>query len=264
MFRIKDNLDYNMPPHFGGVQLTPGMVATQRASALVIRYETERTHLERYIPEEFELIAPEVQVMFSKFYQIDWLAGSQYNLINVSSPVRFIGKKDRIEGDYTLVTWENKTEPILRGREQCGIPKIYADIEDLHVMNTYFGTTASYEGSAFLALNFEAAGPITGKELEGIRAKLGSMNTLGWRYIPKINGPGADLSQFVLFPQGMAVESARAGTGSLKWTELTWLQHPTQNHIINSLAALPVNEITQSVLAEGRVTLDRLKSRALE
>jgi acetoacetate decarboxylase len=264
MFRIQDNLDYNMPAHFGGVQLTPGMVARQRATALVITYETDRAHLERYIPEEFDLIAPEVQVMFSKFYQIEWLAGSQYNLINLSSPVRFHGKKDQIEGDYTLVTWENKTEPILRGREQCGIPKIYADIEDLHVMNTYFGTTASYEGSTFLTLSFEAVAPITGKELEGLKAKMGSLNTLGWRYIPKINGPGADLSQFILFPQGMEVESALAGTGGLKWTGLTWLQHPTQNHIINSLAALPIKKVTQAVMAEGRVTLDRLGSRAIE
>ena len=264
MFRIQDNLDYNMPVHFGGVQLVPGMVATQRATALVIRFETDRAHLERYIPGEFELENPDVQVMFSTFSQIGWLAGSQYNLINVSSPVRFHGKKDQIEGDYTLVTWENKTEPILRGREQTGIPKIFADIEDLHVMRSYFGTTASYEGSTFLTLNFEASGPITGKELEGIKAQMGSMNTLGWRYIPKINGPGADLSQFILFPQRMEVETAQAGTGTLKWTELTWLQHPTQNHIINSLAALPIKKVTQAVLAEGKVILDRMGSRAIE
>lgn len=264
MFHIQNDLDYNMPVHFGGVQLKPGMVATQRATALVLGYETDRAHLERYIPGEFELSAPEIQVMFSKFHQIDWLAGSQYNLINVSSPVRFHGRKDRIEGDYTLVTWENKTEPILRGREQTGIPKIYADIEDLHIVSSSVGTTASYEGSTFLTMNFEASGPITGRELDGIQAKMASMNTLGWRYIPKINGPGADLSQFILFPQRMEVASAQAGTGSLKWTELTWLQHPTQNHIINSLAALPIKKVTQAVLVEGRVILDRMGSRAIE
>lgn len=264
MFRIEDNLDYNMPVHFGGVQLVPGMVATQRATALVIGYETDRAELERYIPGEFELRNPEVKIMFSAFHHIEWLAGSRYNLINVSTPVRFLGKKDQIEGDYTLVTWENKTEPILRGREQTGIPKIFADIEDLHMMGSYSGTTASYEGSTFLTMNFEASSPITGRDLDRMKSSMGSMNTLGWRYIPKINGPGADLSQFILFPQRMEVETAQAGTGSLKWTELTWLQHPTQHHIINSLAGLPVKKITQAVLAEGTVILNRMGSRAIE
>jgi acetoacetate decarboxylase len=264
MFRINENLDYNMPVHFGGVQLVPGMVATQQATALIIGYETDRSELERYIPGEFELLNPEVQVMFSAFHQIEWLAGSRYNLINVSAPVRFQGKKDRIDGDYTLVTWENKTEPILRGREQTGIPKIFADIEDLHKVGSHFGTTASYESSTFLTMNFQASGPVTGRDLEEMKTSLGSLNTLGWRYIPRINGPGADLSQFILFPQRMEVETAQAGTGTLQWTELTWLQHPTQHHIINSLAALPVNRVTQGGLVEGRVILDRMGSRAIE
>jgi acetoacetate decarboxylase len=264
MFRIQDNLDYNMPVHFGGVQLVPGMVAIQRATALIIGYETDRAELERYIPAEFELRNPEVQVMFSAFRQIEWLAGSRYNLINVSSPVRFQGKRDQIEGDYTLVTWENKTEPILRGREQTGIPKIFADIEDLHVVGSSFGTTASYEGSTFLTMHFQASGPVTGRDLDRMKASLGSLNTLGWRYIPKINGPGADLSQFILFPQRMEVETVQAGRGTLEWTELTWLQHPTQNHIINSLAALPIRKLTQAVLVEGKVILDRMGSRPIE
>jgi len=264
MFRIQDNLDYNMPVHFGGVRLVPGTVATQRATALVIGYETAREELERYIPGEFELRIPEVQVMFSTFSRINWLAGSCYNLINVSSPVRFQGKKDQIEGDYTLVTWENKTEPILRGREQTGIPKIYADIEDLHEMGSCFHTTASYEGSRFLTMHFEATSPMAGGERDRIQAALGSMNTLGWRYIPKINGPGADLSQFILFPQRMEVETVLAGTGSLQWYEMTWLEHPTQNHIVNSLAALPIRKVTRAILAEGMVVLDRMASRAIE
>jgi acetoacetate decarboxylase len=56
------------------------------------------------------------------------MAGSGYNVIEVSAPVRFHGQRDRVDGQFALVVWENKTEPILGGREQTGIPKIYADI----------------------------------------------------------------------------------------------------------------------------------------
>ena len=43
--------------------------------------------------------------------------GGQY-ADQCGAPVRFHGKKDELDGAYTLVVWENKTAPILRGREQ--------------------------------------------------------------------------------------------------------------------------------------------------
>jgi len=62
----------------------------------------------------------------------------------------------------------------------------------------------------------------------------------------------------------MEVETVLAGTGSLQWYEMTWLEHPTQNHIVNSLAALPIRKVTRAILAEGMVVLDRMASRAIE
>jgi acetoacetate decarboxylase len=205
-----------------------------------------------------------VQVSFNKFTEINWMQGGQYNLINVAAPVRFRGKKDSLDGAYTLVVWENKTAPILGGREQTGIPKIYADIEDLHIVRPHYATTVSYEGNTFLTLDFEAAGPITGEALDAVRSQLASINTIGWRYIPKVGAPGADLSQFVLYPQGMEVESAQLGTGSLRWTELTPMQSPVQYYIINSLAALPVKRVTQAVLTEGKAVLRAMGARVIK
>ncbi|HOF96009.1 MAG TPA: acetoacetate decarboxylase family protein, partial [Methanoculleus sp.] len=167
-------------------------------------------------------------------------------------------------GAYTLVVWENKTAPILGGREQTGIPKIYADIEDLHIVRPHYATTVSYEGSTFLTMNFEAAGPITGRDLDTLKSQFISMNTIGWRYIPKVGAPGAELSQFVLYPQGMEVETAEIGRGSLKWTELTPMQSPVQYYIVNSLASLPMKRVTQAVLIEGRAILHAMGARAIE
>lgn len=264
MFELDDTLDYSMPAHFGGTELVPGHVATQRVSALVIAYETDRALLEAFVPGEFALRAPEVQVMFATFAGVNWLAGARYNLVNVSAPVRFDGRTDHLDGDYTLVTWENSTEPILRGREQSGVPKVYAEIQDLRMLGPYCSTNASYAGATFLSLEFESSGPLTGEALENLRAGMATLNTIGWRYIPRINGPGADLSQFVLFPQGMEIERAEAGTGSLRWTPLSWVQHPTQHRIIEGLGSLPVRRVTRAVLVEGAGVLDRLGSRVLE
>ncbi len=113
-------------------------------------------------------------------------------------------------------------------------------------------------------MDFEAAGSITGRDLDALKSQFLSMNTLGWRYIPKVGAPGAELSQFVLYPQGMEVETAEAGRGSLKWTELTPMQNPAQYYIVNSLASLPVKKITQAALIEGSAVLHAMGARVIE
>jgi acetoacetate decarboxylase len=194
------------------------------------------------------------------------LAGGYYNLINVSAPVRFHGKKDQLSGDYTLVTWENRTRPITGGREETGIPKIYANIEDLHVVRPHYTTTVSYDGNTFLTLGFEATGPVydSGEVFDNVKVHMASLNTIGWRYIPKVGAPGAELSQFVLYPQGTEVETVQQGTGSLNWTEQTAMQNPTQYTIINSLASLPIKRVTLAMLTQGRTILRPVASKVIE
>ncbi|WP_308571538.1 acetoacetate decarboxylase family protein [uncultured Methanobacterium sp.] len=264
MFKTESDFTYLMPVHFGGSKFDPHAKIVQKSQSLTITYETDQRLLENYIPECFELLAPEINIVFSKFTEINWLHGGQYNLINVAAPVHFHGKKDELDGSYTLVVWENLTAPILGGREQTGIPKIFADIQDLHILKPYYSTTVSYEGNTFLNMDFETEGSVTDDELKTLQSMFISQNTLGWRYIPKVGAPGAELSQFVLYPQGMEVEKAQKGVGNLKWTEMTPMQNPNQYWIINSLAALPIKKITQSLLMEGQTILRAMGARVIE
>ena len=263
MFRPGKDFTYLMPVHFGGAKFDAEAKLTQKATSLTISYETDQKLLESFIPEGFELIKPEVQVAFNKFTEINWMFGGQYNLINVGAPIRFHGKKDKLEGSYTLVVWENKAGPIVGGREQTGIPKVYANIEDLHILKPHYATTISYEGNTFLNMNFEASGNITGNELEEVKSQFALMNTIGWRYIPKVGAPGAELSQFILYPQGMEVKTAQIGIGSLKWTEMTPMQNPMQHSIINSLASLPIKKVNLAILSEGTATLRAMGAKVL-
>jgi acetoacetate decarboxylase len=264
MFRLQKDIEYLMPVHFGGNTYDPSYKAHQKVTQLAVVYETDCAGLERYIPEQLELQAPEVTVALSQLTEINWLMGGRYNLVAVQVPVRFVGKKDRVDSAYPLVLWENSTAPILTGREQTGVPKIFADIEDLHVAPPYFASTVSYEGNTFLRMMFEAGSPFTGKDLEKAKNQFKTLDCIGWRYIPKVGGRGADLSQFILFPQWMEVGSACAGKGSIAWTEVTPMQNPRQHHIINALASLPVKKVIQSVLLEGEVYLDAPHARVLE
>lgn len=255
-----------MPAHFGGFEC-PGPEAAlyyRDAVSITFEYTTDENQLENYVPEGFELLRPELNISYSQFREIDWMAGGGYNLVQVSVPARFNGKRDQVEGQFILVVWENKTWPILGGREETGIPKIYADIEDLHIIQPNYYTSVSYEGNTFLHLEMLEARPVEGQLLSKMQASAATINALGWRYIPKVGSPGADLSQPTLYPQEAEVHSVWAGAGNVKWIPLSWEQNPGQWHIIKALAELPMFEISPVIMSKGIVVLKPNNGRVLE
>lgn len=262
MFKFEDTKCYRMPAHFGGYDYVAEGTRYHDTVTLSFSYTTEKARLEACIPEAFELVRPEVNIAFTQCRQVDWMAGSSYNLVQVSAPVRFDGARDHVEAQYVLVIWENKTTPILTGREETGFPKIYADIEDLHIFSGNYFTNVSYEGNTFLRLHFRDAVPVAEPELA--RMKNVSMGAIGWRYIPKVGGPGADLSQPIFFPQDSEAARMWTGEGTVQWTELSWLQHPSQAHIIKALAGLPLLEMGPTKMTEGAVVLKASMARVLE
>jgi acetoacetate decarboxylase len=265
MFKFEDNKSYQMPAHFGGYVYDPDQVLYYRDSvSLQFRYATEGERLADYLPEGFELMRPEVNVSYSQNREIDWMTGSAYNLIQVGVPARFHGRRDRVEGEFTLVIWENKTIPILGGREQTGMPKIYADIEDLHIFQQNYFTNASYEGNTFLHLEMTGPQPVDGEQLAQMKALTAEMKPFGWRYIPKVGGPGAELNQPILYPQGFELHSAWVGSGSVHWTQPKYEHNPSQWHVIKALAELPMIEMAPVTMCKGVLILKPAQARVLE
>ncbi len=265
MFKFEDNKTYQMPAHFGGWVYDPGQELYYHDTVnLTYACATDGDRLADYVPEGFELIRPELIIGYMQGREIDWMAGSFYNLIEVSAPVRFRGRRDQLEGVFNLVVWENKTAPILGGREQTGVPKIYAAIEDLHIIQQNYFTNASYEGSTFLSLEMTGAQPVEGQELAQLKAQTAVRNLFGWRYIPKVGGPGAELSQPVLYPQRSELKSAWRGRGTVQWTQLKPEQNPNQWHIIKALSELPMREMAPVLLSKAVAILKPAQARVLE
>ncbi len=166
-------------------------------------------------------------------------------------------------GHFALVVWENKTAPILGGREETGIPKIFANIEDLRIFQGDCFTNVSHEGNTFLILKMIGAELIESENLAQLRSMAANRNLFGWRYIGNIGAPGAALSQPVLYPQAFEVNSAWAGAGKIEWTKQTWLQNPMQFHIINALAELPILAIAPVLMIKGVAMLKPASARVL-
>jgi acetoacetate decarboxylase len=182
---------------------------------------------------------------------VEWLAGGGYNLVAVNVPVRYRDGSDSIEGAYALVVWESNATPILGGREQTGIPKIFADVADLHQLDDRLFGNVSYEGSTFLRIDVRKTGALTKGELATVNHQLGELNWFGWRYIPNTGRPGAALSHPTLYPVEHAYTAAWHAQGTVDWQELTWEQNPTQAHIISALAALPIVSYEDCIVTSG-------------
>ena len=265
MFKFEDNKCYGMPCFFGGSEYDRAAeLYYHDAVGLSFAYATDGDQLANYLPEGFELIRPELNVSYSQNREVDWMAGSGYNLVQVSVPARFSGQRDRVEGEFVLVIWENKTAPILGGREQTGMPKIYAEIEDLHIYQQNYFTNASYEGNTFLRMELTGVQSVDEEKTAQTTATNMELSPFGWRYIPKVGGPGAELSQPILYPQRMEVKSVSAGCGTIQWTELKPEQNPDQWRIIRALAGLPIIQMVRATLAKGVLVLKPAQARVLE
>ena len=262
MFKFEKDKCYRMPAHFGGFPYQPAELCYHDVITMIFSYKTDGKQLSNYIPESFELLQPEVKIVFSQCREIDWMAGSAYNLVSVSVPVRFNGKRDQIEGSFSLVTWENKTAPILGGREETGVSKIFADIEDIHIFHNKRFSVASHEGNSFLHVEMTVESELD----DGSMSKYKSVpsNSMHWRYIPKVGAPGADVSQAVLYPQRSEAEKVWQGTGNVRWTKLSYEQCPNQFHIIYALSELPVIEVYPTMLTQGALFLMPPSARVLE
>lgn len=258
MFTIDPNASYQMPAHFGPRYVGPGTSGWYHdVTMMIVSYETDRDSLQQYLPKPLQVAEiPLVTVTYACNKNVDWLAGHGYNLIGVSAAVRYQGSGEEIAGNYTLVMWENLADPILSGRELQGIPKIYADIPQHSSKDGRWLCNAKHFGHAIVDMEIAKLRDPTAEEIAASEAeKAGRDHPIGWRYIPAIGGYGPAHQEFTTFPSSTSIKWAQVGEGAVNWQQLTWEQNPTQFHIVNALAALPVLAYRPAIVAQGSTNL---------
>jgi len=262
MFKYLDTHTYLMPGHFGGVEGAGLSVYYNNVTQLSVIYETDPEALGRYVNEEYEIRQPCVIIGFVYCHEVDYLAGGWYNIAQAMVPVRYTRSEDPIEGYFPLVVWENRTEPILGGREQSGVPKIFCDIAECQVVGDHLFATASHSGHDFLRIDVNRKAAFTQAEIAG-RNQHNKFNLLGWRYIPNVGKPGAAVSHATLYPQESTLLDGWNADGKVTWTRVTWEQVPMQAHIINALADLSVRRYVAASVEKCKLILHPRLCRAL-
>jgi len=258
MFKFSPHERYMMPAHFGPMpQGEKSSGWYHDVTMMVVPYLTDREKLAAMLPHPFEVgEQPVVTVVYACSKDVDWLAGRGYNLIAVTAAAVFKGENEQLEGQYSLVWWENLADAILSGRELTGIPKIFADIPDHSVTDGLWQTNVSHFGNDILDMSINHLRVPTAEEMAAAqKAQEGKDHPMGWRYLPRVGGFGAAISQPTTFPSESVYTGAWIGEGSIEWNQLTWEQNPTQCHIVNALADLPVLEYLPAMVTTGSTNL---------
>ena len=258
MFEFDPRARYLMPAHFGVPKMPkPPSGWYHDVTTMNVRYLTDREKLQALLPHPFK-VAEEalVTVTYAQSRDVDWLAGRGYNLISVNAAVVFEGDQEELEGSFALVVWENLADPILSGRELTGIPKIFADIDDHTITDGEWRCGASHFGSAIVDLSIRDLTVPTAEQIAAAQTEEASKdNPMAWRYIPAVGGFGAAISEPTIYPSKNVINEAQIGEGHIEWHRLTWEQNPTQFHIVNKLADLPVLEYRPAIVTKGSTNL---------
>ena len=254
MFKLDPRESYMMPAHFGPRHFG-GSGWYHDVRMMAMPYITDAEKLAAYIPAPYKVNNPVVTVVYACNRQVDWLAGRGYNLVSVNASVVYESEGEHLNGLYTLVMWENLTDPILTGRELQGIPKIYADIPDHQVENGRWSAGASHFGNQIVEFSIENLRPPTADEVAAAAANEGNDHPMAWRYFPAVPGYGEAVNEFTTFPSETIYKEVQVGEAALKWNELTWEQNPTQFHIVNALADLPIVTMLPAMVAKASVNL---------
>jgi hypothetical protein len=202
---------------------------------------TDEARLSRYLPPRCRLAGePILSVSVTQLRNLGWLAGRGYNFVTVSTPVVFEGDLDVVTGDFSFCLWESKADPIMTGRDEIGMPKLFADIPDPREVDGRWACSASWEGFSFLQLeldtNVKDANPVPPSGvylLHRYHARPGEWDKV-------------DIDEIIYSHAGEAPPTEllehRVGAGSFRFRPARWEDMPTQYTYVNALGGLPLIE----------------------
>ncbi|KAF2003492.1 FAD/NAD(P)-binding domain-containing protein [Amniculicola lignicola CBS 123094] len=273
----RPNAYWRMPTSFGPMPGPRQDVLGQRRSGKEARYSTasitfrtSRTVLQNLFPTEaFKFSSPATSVLatfsISTLSSLEWLGGKGYTHLGLY--IHGVEYKnaagDITRGTYLPILFENLADPIVSGREELGMPKLYCEIDVKQTANDW-GLTAGWMGAKFCDIS------ISGLDVSQAHETLTprSSGLLWYKYVPTsgvVNGKesrGSDAEYGVLLPSAeeakveKEVGKTLIGKGGIKFNKLDWNSLPTLHHVIERLEEIPLYGIVEAKLVEGRGVSD--------
>ncbi|KAK2019982.1 FAD/NAD(P)-binding domain-containing protein [Colletotrichum eremochloae] len=231
-----------------------------------IKFLTSRTLLEAILPtDSFRFKAPgtvcTVSLSATQLNNMSWLGGGGYNHLGLYIHGIEYVKRDgtSVNGTHLAVLFESLADPIVSGREELGMPKLFCDIEVEHHA-TAARVRALWRGTKFIDMSLDDLRRDEPETEHGTIGGEADYGILTYRYIPSVGNPGkADIEYACVVPHEEEEREvpatvhavARSPSASVKVEGHDWEKLPTLHHIAKFLAEMPIYEILGAKVVEG-------------
>ncbi|KAJ5953536.1 hypothetical protein N7454_000432 [Penicillium verhagenii] len=265
--------------HMGRDRALASLESTFKTAS--IKFKTSRTLLQNLFPNDrYSFISPST-VARASFSQttlsgMDWLGGGGYRHIGLYiHGVQYTKENGEVlRGTYMPILFESLADPIVSGREELGMPKLYTAV-DLHERNDSFRIQTSWQGAVWGHFELEDLvdvdpsadkGTIGGEDDDGI---------LVYRYMPKVGKSTkgeAEAEYPVVVPHAQESKVVPSVVTRVRRTKnvkvnidgLGWDALPTLHHVVSRLAEIPIDEIIDAKITEGRGVPDVSSAQRIE
>ncbi|KAH7170583.1 hypothetical protein EDB81DRAFT_941469 [Dactylonectria macrodidyma] len=274
LWEQKQDLYWRMPISFGPFpgprqdhlgRRQPG--AAQRTFRTAsVKFKTSRTYLETLFPTEqfkFKSASTICEASFSTttLDKMSWLGGQGYNHFGLYIHGVQYTKKDgsTIDGTFLPVLMESLCDPIVSGREELAMPKLFCDI-DIHPRTNSYRMKASWRGATFAEIALQDLTEDAPETEGGIIGGEADYGILAYKYIPAVGEPGkADCQYATVVPHAEESKDVpstvnkvrRSQNVSIKMDAQDWEALPTLHHVAAGLANIPIYSIVSAKVVEG-------------
>jgi acetoacetate decarboxylase len=258
---------YRMPLIMGPLfeQDSPPQLTYPQIEVLALQYHTDFDAIWALLPECYRPDKePTVTVIFSSYNGLEFMAGGGYRIATVQVAARFDGEHDHVEGDYILVMFEDQTWPIIGGREDLGVPKLYSDISPVKTWpNGHLRCEASLWGHLLFGLDLAPLKKQNAVARLVASKMLNSRPWLAYKYIPSLDGP-PDADYPTTSKNDTKIEQLWLGqSGEVYFGDVAVEDVGHTKLVIDALKTLPVRKLTQTLRLRGSAVLRYDISRRL-
>lgn len=245
----------------------------ETSETISVRFKSSRTYLENLLPAGFAFTSPgtlaSASISTTTLDGMTWLGGGGYSHSGLYLHGVNYTKSDgsKIFGTFLAVLFENSADPILTGREELGMPKIFCDIT-AHTDGNGASVALEWRGARFGEIKMSGLStpqpPIANGEppqrMPGPPPPPPEQGLFSHRYVPAVGKPGQADADYAVFIPTTVPEDGQKEAQALVTTNATicfeerdWQSLPTLHHVAQGLADLPIYGIEEAkvVKAEG-------------
>ncbi|KAM3071811.1 hypothetical protein ACMFMG_009668 [Clarireedia jacksonii] len=226
-----------------------------------VKFKTYKSYLSALLPSEDLSIASHggwatATFTVTRLGNLDWLGGRGYSFFALHIHDVTNGKpatngaandgahsENEVKGDFVPVMFENLADPIITGREELGVAKVYATLDET-TSDSSFALRAGWQGTEFCRLTLEGL-----ESASSDTAAAEEPPTLHWKVNPNINA-GELVSVDLPALKTKSHKVWKANSAKIEWTDLEGKEleraFPTLINIVEGLRDIQLVEVLES------------------